>query len=246
MRFGMDELMKRFKRAVSSHQLIDDEQPILVGLSGGKDSILLLHALHLFLPVSKYKYRLAAGHVALGFAGEDSRPLAAYCESLGIPFFEEKSNIAEIVFEARKESSPCSLCAKMRRGALNSLAKKHGFNKIALGHHQDDVLETLLLRTFFEGRIGSFNPRTYLDRMDITVIRPFVYVPEDLIRYCVEKLNLPVTQSCCPANGYTKREDMKDIVRKIASLTPHARDRASHALDACFGLRWDGKKEEEQ
>ncbi|MGI5892059.1 MAG: tRNA lysidine(34) synthetase [Bacillota bacterium] len=240
MRYGFDELFKRTKKAIINYDMIKDETSIMVGLSGGKDSSTLLYTLKKFQPISKYKYHLAAGHVSLGFKDDDIEPLKAYCQSLDVPFYCEQTQIGKLVFDIRQESNPCSLCAKMRRGALNNLAKENGFHKVALAHHQDDVLETLLLKTFFEGRIGSFNPVTYLDRQDITVIRPFIYVPESLISYLVRKESIPVVKSCCPANGYSKRQDMKEILQEIASLSPAAKDRAIGALEKTFGKRWDG------
>lgn len=240
MRYGFDEIMKRFKKAVVKHNLIADQKNIMVGLSGGKDSAALLLALKKFQAISKYKYQLAAGHIELGFPDQDISPLAEYCKSLDIPFFVESTKIGPIVFEARKESNPCSLCAKMRRGALNNLAKNNGYDKVALGHHQDDVLETLLLKTFFEGKLASFNPYTYLDRRDLVVIRPFIYVPESQLAYLAKKEGLPVIDSCCPANGHTKRQDMKNILGQISALSPGAKDRAISALERQFGSFWDG------
>lgn len=240
MHYGLDEAYKRFKKAVTAHNMICDEQAIMIGYSGGKDSALLLYLLKKFLPISKYKYRLAAGHISLGFKGDDIEPLQSYCDSLDIPFFYEKTQISQIVFSARQEDNPCSLCAKMRRGALNNLAKHNGFNKLALAHHQDDVLETLLLKTFFEGNIGSFNPVTYLDRTELTVIRPFIYLSESMISNVVKKENIPVVASNCPADKIGKRQEMKAIIEQIAQMSPNAKDRATFALDRLFGANWDG------
>jgi len=240
MRNQLDETYKRFKKAVTAHDMICDERAIMVGYSGGKDSALLLYLLKKFLPISKYKYRLAAGHISLGFEKDDITPLQVFCDSLDIPFYYEKTKIGEIVFSARKEDNPCSLCAKMRRGALNALAKQNGFDKLALAHHQDDVLETLLLKTFFEGNIGSFNPVTYLDRTQLTVIRPFIYLPESMISQVVKNENIPVVTSNCPADKIGKRQEMKAVIEQIAQMSPNAKDRATFALDRLFGTNWDG------
>ncbi|MCR4962444.1 MAG: tRNA 2-thiocytidine biosynthesis TtcA family protein [Firmicutes bacterium] len=243
MRHGFDEIFKRMKKAIVTHNMLADATPLMVGLSGGKDSLTLLYALHRFLKISKYKYPLAAGHVCLGFPGDDTGAMEQFCRELDVPFYCEQTQIGQVVFDIRQESNPCSLCAKMRRGALNQLAKKNGFSKIALAHHQDDVVETLLLNSFFEGRLASFNPVTYLDRMDLTVIRPFVYVPEDQIRYFARKNDLPVSESHCPQNCLGKRQEMKEILTRLEDLAPMGKDRVCGALDRQYGKRWDGKTE---
>ena len=243
MRYSIEELMIRTKRAVVNFDMINDDSGIMVGLSGGKDSITLLFALKKFHAVSKYKYRLAAGHIGLGFEGEDVSPLEEYCKSIDVPFFYEKTDIGKIVFEVRKEPNPCSLCAKLRRGALNSLAKNNGYDKIALGHHQDDVVETLLLKTFFEGNLASFNPVTYLERKDVTVIRPLIYSPEKLVGYAARKNNLPVIENPCPANGQTNRQRVKDLISQLETFAPKAKDHAIGALEKLHGASWDGKSD---
>jgi len=242
MRHGFDEIFKRMKKAITVHDMIADEKPIMVGLSGGKDSMALLYALKQFLAISKYKYTLAAGHVCLGFPNDDVTAMENFCRSLDVPFFWEKTQIGEIIFDIRKESNPCSLCAKMRRGALNTLAKEKGFPKVALAHHQDDAVETLLLNLFYEGRMGSFKPVTYLDRMDLTVIRPFIYVPEEQISYFARKQELPVSRSNCPQNCLGKRQEMKNIIAALEQMAPMGKDRVTGALDRALGSDWDGKK----
>lgn len=240
MRHGFDEIYKRMKKAIVNHALIADEAPIMVGLSGGKDSLTLLYALRQFQRISKYKYRLAAGHIGLGFPGDDVSRMQSFCEKLDIPFYWERTQIGDIVFTERKESNPCSLCAKMRRGALNALAVRKGYRKIALAHHQDDAVETLLLNAFYEGRLAAFKPVTYLDRMDITVIRPLIYVPEEQIVYFARKAELPVSVSNCPQNCVGKRQEMKRILAELEKLAPYGKDRVTGALDRLFGSDWDG------
>lgn len=241
MRHGFDEINKRMKKAITNHNLISDDTAIMVGLSGGKDSLALLYALKKFQRISKYKYPLAAGHVSLGFPQDDTSMMEKFCQELEVPFYVQRTSIGEIIFDYRKETNPCSLCAKMRRGALNSLAKENGFTKLALAHHQDDVVETLLLNLYYEGRIGSFKPLTYLDRMGITVIRPFVYVPEDQISYFARTYPLPVTPSNCPQNCIGKRQEMKAICSQLESMAPMGKDRVTGALDRMFGSDWDGR-----
>ena len=242
MRYGFDEIYKRFKRAVTEYEMLADAQPVMVGLSGGKDSLTLLYALKQFQRISKYKYELAAGHISLGFPGDDLSLMQDFCRELGVAFYYQQTEIGPVIFEARQETNPCALCARMRRGAFNTLAKERGFNKAALAHHQDDAVETLLLNLFFEGRIGSFNPVTYLDRMDITVIRPFIYVPEAQISYFARKHSLPVTASNCPQNCLGKRQEMKALLKSLEELAPHGKDRAIGALERLFGEKWDGGK----
>lgn len=237
------KMMKYFRKAAIDYNMIADEKAIMVGLSGGKDSLALLYLLSKFLPSSKYKYRLGAGHVGLGFeTEEDIDKLRKYCQSLDVEFFYEPTDISKVVFEIREETNPCSLCAKMRRGALNSLAKNNGFDKVALGHHLDDVIETLMLNMCFEGRVDSFKPVTYLSNQDVTVIRPMIYIQEQTIRTFTNQEDLPIIPSCCPANGKTKREDMKDIVTAISEFCPQSRYRMLRALQNVPGNEWCTQK----
>lgn len=237
------------KRAITAHSLIADDEPIMVGLSGGKDSLTLLYALKQFQRISKYKYELAAGHVCLGFPDDSVEKMQDFCRELEVPFYWQETQIGQVVFDYRQESNPCSLCAKMRRGALNSLAKEKGFHKLALAHHQDDVVETLLLNLFYEGRVGSFKPLTYLDRTGVTVIRPLIYVPEDQISYFARTYPLPVSRSNCPQNCLGKRQEMKKIVAQLEAMAPRGKDRVTGALDRLLGSDWDAstfKKEMEK
>ena len=240
MRHGIDEIKKRMKRAIVAHQMLQSNEPVMVGLSGGKDSMTLLWFLKDFLRISKYKFPLAAGHVCLGFPNDDTTKMEAFCKELDVPFYCEHTQIGELIFDVRKEKNPCSLCAKMRRGALNQLAVDHGYRKIALAHHQDDVVETLLLNLMFEGRLGSFKPITELDRLGVTVIRPFIYVPEEQISYFVRKYEIPVSKSNCPQNCLGKRQEMKALLKNLDTLAPGYKDRATGALDRQFGSEWDG------
>lgn len=249
MRHGFDEIFKRMKRAIARHDLIADDRAIMVGLSGGKDSLTLLYALKQFQRISKYKYKLAAGHVCLGFPGDSIEKMEAFCRQLDVPFYWQKTQIGEVVFDYRQESNPCSLCAKLRRGALNSLASENGFPKVALAHHQDDAVETLLLNLFYEGRIGCFKPLTYLDRMNLTVIRPLVYVPEDQISYFARTCPLPVSHSNCPHDCLGKRQEIKKVLAQLEELAPQGKDRVTGALDRLLESDWDAssfRKEKEQ
>ena len=208
-------LLSYVRRAVDDFELINDGDRIWVGISGGKDSLALLAGLanlRLFYPK---KFDLVALTVDMGFDGVDYSEIEALCRELNVPYHVKKTEIAQIIFDIRKEKNPCSLCAKMRRGVLHSTAKELGCNKIAFGHHFDDVVETFMLNLFHEGRIGCFQPVTYLSRADITLIRPLLYMPEKDVRYFASHENLPVVKSPCPADGHTEREEMKNLLNSL-------------------------------
>ena len=218
---GNEEIMKLqqvlsyVRKAVDDYHMIEDGDKIAVGISGGKDSLTLLYALHGLQRFYPHRFTIHAVTVDLGFENLNLDKIRELCESLQVEYNIIKTDIAKIIFEDRKESNPCSLCAKMRRGALNLAVVEEGCNKVALGHHFDDVVETFMLNLFFEGRIGTFSPVTYLSRMDITVIRPLIYMPEKDVRYFASKTELPVVTSTCPADGNTERENMKQLLASI-------------------------------
>lgn len=226
----LQQLMSYTRRAVDDYQLIENNDHIAIGISGGKDSLSLLHSLAGLRRFYPNKFTLSAIMVNLGFDGMDLSRISALCRQLEVPFYEVKSEIGKIIFEDRKESNPCSLCAKMRKGALNTKAKELGCNKVAYAHHKDDFVETVLLSLIFEGHFYVFPPKTYLNRMDLTVIRPFLYVDErDIIGFC-HKYDLPVQKNPCPADGHTKREYAKNLVHMLDREHPGARDRIFHAI----------------
>ena len=213
--------------------MIVDGDTVAVGLSGGKDSCALLTALALYKKYSPEKFNLIAVNIDMGFADTDKNEVEAlkrYCADLDVPLIIEKTDIAEIIFNVRKEKSPCSLCSKMRRGALCTVAKAHGANKIALGHHSNDVLETMMLSFVYESRLSSFMPVTYLSKTGVTVIRPFIYVEEGDIRGAARRLNMPIVHNPCPEDKHTEREYMKELIDKIDRDIPHARDRMTNAI----------------
>ena len=174
----LQQLLSFTRKAVDEYQMIQEGDHIAVGISGGKDSLTLLYALHGLKRFYPNKFELSAITVDLGYEEFDLNPVHELCQELGVPYKVVKTDIAHILFEERKESNPCSLCAKMRKGALNDAVKEMGCNKVAYAHHKDDIIETMLLSLIFEGRFHSFSPRTYLDRMDLTVIRPMMFVDE--------------------------------------------------------------------
>lgn len=205
-------LLSYVRRAVDDYQMIEEGDRICVGISGGKDSLALLAGLAGLRHFYPKRFELVALTVDMGFDGVDFSQIEALCQELNVSYHVKKTEIAQIIFDIRKEKNPCSLCAKMRRGVLHSTAKELGCNKIAFGHHFDDVVETFMLNLFHEGRIGCFQPVTYLSRADITLIRPLVYMPEKDVRYFANRENLPVVKSPCPADGHTEREEMKKLL----------------------------------
>ncbi len=211
----MKRLLSYTRRASDDYNMIQDGDVIAVGISGGKDSLALLCALSGLRRFYPHPFTLKALTIDMGLEGMDYSEVSKYCENLGVEYRIVKTDISEIIFNIRKEPNPCSLCAKMRRGALHTAAKEFGCNKVALGHHFDDVVETFMLNLFFEGRIGTFSPVTYLSRTDITVIRPLVYMPEKDIRYFAARENLPVVSVKCPADGNTEREEMKKLLSEL-------------------------------
>ena len=210
--------------------MIQEGDHIAVGISGGKDSLTLLYALHGLKRFYPNKFELSAITVDLGYEEFDLDPVHELCQELGVPYKVVKTDIAHILFEERKESNPCSLCAKMRKGALNDAVKEMGCNKVAYAHHKDDIIETMLLSLIFEGRFHSFSPKTYLNRMDLTVIRPIMFVDEADVIGFKNKYNLPVVKSKCPVDGYTKRQYAKELVRQLNTEHPGAKNRMFTAI----------------
>ena len=226
----LQQLLSFTRKAVDEYQMIQEGDHIAVGISGGKDSLTLLYALHGFKRFYPNKFELSAITVDLGYEEFDLNPVHELCQELGVPYKVVKTDIAHILFEERKESNPCSLCAKMRKGALNDAVKEMGCNKVAYAHHKDDIIETMLLSLIFEGRFHSFSPKTYLDRMDLTVIRPIMFVDEADVIGFKNKYNLPVVKSKCPVDGYTKRQYAKELVRQLNTEHPGAKNRMFTAI----------------
>ena len=210
--------------------MIEDGDRIAVGVSGGKDSLLLLHALSLYRKFTHKDFTLQAITVDNGLGSPDYSRITALCESLGIPYIIKKTEIGEIIFNYRKEKNPCALCAKMRRAVLANTCVENGVSKLALGHHRDDAVETLLLSLFYEGRFHTFHPVTRMSRTGITVIRPLVYLPESHVRHMQKVLDLPVLKSSCPADGKTERETMSGLLSEMKKYCPDIQERILHAL----------------
>ncbi len=220
-----EELQGRVRRALDDFHMIDENDAIAVGISGGKDSLALLTAL---AGISRYypkKFSLQAVTVDLGFSSFDLSEVKKYCEQLDVPYTIVETKIGDIIFKERQEHNPCSLCAKLRKGALNRVMKEKGCNKIAYAHHKDDISETLMMSLIYEGRLHVFEPVTYLDRSNLTVIRPLLYLGESEIINFVNTYNLPVCKNPCPADGHTKREYIKQMLSGLDREVPGTRER---------------------
>lgn len=226
----MKRILSATRKAVDEYGMIHAGDKIAVGVSGGKDSLTLLCALASLQKFYPKPFELMAVTADMGFENMDYSPVRELCGRLGVEYVQKKTDIAEILFDIRKESNPCSLCARLRRGAVNDLAKAHGCTTVALGHHNEDVIETFFLSLFFEGRLGCFSPVTYLSRKDITVIRPMIYVSEGEIKGYARRAELPVVFNLCPMDGKSKRQDMKDFINARNAEDPHFKTRMMHAI----------------
>lgn len=233
----MKKILGCLRRAVEDFNMINEGDRIAVGVSGGKDSLILLKALRLYQFMSPVKYELEAITLDMGYEGVDWSEVKSFCEDLGIPYTIRDTHIATIVFDTRQEKNPCSLCAKLRRGALHNVALELGCKKVALGHHREDVIETLFLSLFYEARLNTFSPVTYLDRKDITLIRPLIYAPEPEIQKAVNRHSIPVVFNPCPANGETKREYIKNLLKDISKDIPNVHEQILSALKKPHGRR---------
>lgn len=219
----MQRILSYMRKAIEEYKMIEEGDKIAICLSGGKDSITMLHAFKSLQRFYPKNFEIIAISVDPGFEFFDTTFLQKICNDLDIPLFIEKSNAKEIVFDIRKEKNPCSLCANLRRGIINSVAIREGCNKIALGHNQDDVLETFLLNLFYTGSIGTFSPISYMDRSKITLIRPLIYTPEKDTKRFIKKNNLSVMPKVCPMDGTSKREDMKQLIFSLSKSIPMIR-----------------------
>lgn len=226
----LQRLLSLARKAIDEYQMIEEGDRIAVGISGGKDSLTLLYALHGLQRFYPKHFELEAVTVDLGWKNLDLSAIQALCAEMNVPYTIVKTEIAAIVFDERQESNPCSLCAKMRKGALNDAIKQRGCNKVAYAHHKDDVVETMLLSLIFEGRFHTFSPVTYLDRMDLTVIRPLLFVDEADVIGFQKKYSLPVAKSLCPADGHTKREYAKHLLRQLNQEFPGVKERMFSAI----------------
>ncbi len=230
----MDKALNEFtgtvRRAVDDYDMIQEGDKVAVGVSGGKDSMLLLLALNHLKSFYPKPFELSAVTIELGFEGMDFTPVKDMCAELNIPYACLKTDIKEIVFDVRKEDNPCSLCAKMRRGALNDYLRENGIGKLALGHHFDDAVETFMMSLLFEGRISCFRPVTYLDRSGITQIRPLIYCGEQKITNLAAQLNVPVVENPCPQDKTSKRWEIKQMLKTMSADYPDMKSKIFGAM----------------
>lgn len=240
----MQHILGQVRRCVEDYHMIEAGDKVAVGVSGGKDSLLTLTALARLRDFYPISFQLEAITLETGTPGMSFDAVAELCQELEVPYTRIHVPVYQIVFEERKEKNPCSLCAKLRRGSLNTALTERGIHKIALGHHYDDAIETLLMNLLFEGRIGCFQPVTYLDRTGITQIRPLLYCREDDIRRTVERLRLPVVHNPCPANGSTRRQEVKDLIHQLEGRYPDIKQKLFGSLQRYPLYGWNLEQQE--
>lgn len=227
--------LKYIRKSVEDFQMIKSGDRVAVGLSGGKDSIFLLFCLKLLQLTAIKDFKVIGINIDLNL-GMNTEPLEMYCQENSIPLIIEKTNIGDVVFKDRKEKNPCSLCSKLRKGALIRVAKANNINKIALGHNSDDVIETLFMNVLKVSKLGTFHPNIYFEEKNINIIRPLIYINEAIITKIVTSLNLPVIASTCPENKKTTREDMKNLLRSLEKKYPDAQ---SKIINSLFNIDYD-------
>lgn len=235
----LQQVLSYVRKAIDDYRMIDEGDRIAVGISGGKDSLTLLYALHGLRRFYPRHFDIHAVTVDLGFENLNLDAIKTLCETLETEYTIVKTDIAQIIFEERREENPCSLCAKMRKGALNQAIQAVGCNKVAYAHHKDDVVETMLMSLIFEGRFHTFSPVTYLDRTNLTVIRPLLYMNEADVIGFVNKYQVPVVKSPCPADGHTKREYVKNLLRSLNLENPGVKERMFTAIQNSNMKGWE-------
>ena len=240
----MQRILGLVRRCVEDYHMIEPGDRVAVGVSGGKDSLLTLAALarlREFYPVS---FTVEAITLELGMPGMAFDGVAELCQALEVPYTRIQVPVYQILFEERREKNPCSLCAKLRRGSLNTALTERGIHKIALGHHYDDAVETLLMNLLFEGRIGCFQPVTYLDRTGVTQIRPLLYCHEDDIRRVALREELPIVHNPCPMDGHSRRQEVKELIASLEQRYPGLKQKLFGSLQRYPLYGWDLTKEE--
>ena len=235
----MQRILSYMRKAIEDYNMIEDGDKIAIGLSGGKDSITLLMGFKALQKFYKKNFEIVAISINPGFEFFNSSFLENLCKDVGVKYIEEKTHIKEIVFDIRHEKNPCSLCANLRRGILNSVAIKEGCNKLALGHNEDDVLETFFLNLLYGGAISTFAPVSYMDRSEITLIRPLIYAPEKSIKTFIKKNNIEVMPKACPMDGVSKREEIKTMIQKFQKDIPNVKTNIYGAIKRSTIKGWN-------
>ncbi len=239
----LQRLLSYVRRAVDDYNMIEEGDKIAVGISGGKDSLCTLIALAHLRRFYPKKFELVGITVSLGFEGTDYSPVKKLCDELNVEYYVVNTDIGQIIFDERKEKNPCSLCAKMRKGALNDEADRLGCNKIALGHNKDDVVETFFMSLFFEGRINTFAPVSFLDRMKLYSIRPLMYVPEYEAKSFINQGGYTLIKNPCPADGETKRQEIRDLIKVLSKDYENLSGKVFGAIQRSSIKGWDTPKE---
>jgi tRNA 2-thiocytidine biosynthesis protein TtcA len=234
----MQRMMGLMRSCIDDYHMIEEGDRIAVGVSGGKDSLTLLAVLAALRAYYPRHFELEAVTVDMGLEGMDFSGVEAFCREKKIPYTLVRTEIGKIIFDYREEKNPCSLCAKMRRGALHDVLLAHGCNKIALGHHYDDAVETFLMSLFYEGRISCFEPVTYLTRTGITQIRPMLYIGEKAIARFAEQEGLPVVHNTCPADKHTKRQEVKELIASLQAQYPDLKTKLFGAMQRLPLNQW--------
>lgn len=227
----MQRILSYMRKAIEEYNMIEENDKIAICLSGGKDSITLLHAFKALQRFYPKKFELIAISINPGFEFFDTTLLQNLCDNLEIPLFIEKTHAKEIVFDIRKEKNPCSLCAKLRRGALNDAAMKLGCTKVALGHHKDDAVETFVMAMFYEGRVNCFSPKSYMEKYNLSIIRPMVYIDEYMIKKTVKDNGYPIIKNPCIADGHTKRQEVKELIKNLQGTFPNLKEKLFSSLN---------------
>ena len=239
----MQRILGLVRRCVEDYHMIEPGDRVAVGVSGGKDSLLTLAALarlREFYPVS---FTVEAITLEMGMPGMDFGGVAELCQALEVPYTRIQVPVYQILFEERREKNPCSLCAKLRRGSLNTALTERGIHKIALGHHYDDAVETLLMNLLFEGRIGCFQPVTYLDRTGVTQIRPLLYCHEDDIRRVAMREGLPIVHNPCPMDGHSRRQEVKELILTLRAQYPKLKEHIFRAMQRLPLAGWEAQED---
>lgn len=239
----LQKLLSYVRRAVDDYHMIEEGDKIAVGVSGGKDSLCLLIALKHLQRFYPKHFELEAITVSLGLPGAVYDDIQALCSELGVPYSVVQTDIGQIIFEERKEKNPCSLCAKMRKGALNTKAEELGCNKVALGHNKDDVVETFFMSLFYEGRINCFAPVSYLDRSKLYSIRPLMYIPEWECRSFVKQSGIEIVKNPCLADGNTKRQETKELLEELSKKYDNLQGKVFGAIQRSQIKGWNGEIE---